>query len=218
MISAEWRCPVGLNERITPLSLRVMRSQTRRAARAGRTGFRFDDGRHSRSTTPAWKSGYRPRIDVVAMQPALEIRSAVADLLAVQLGDAIDELAEQIRAVVLVVVPGRIAGGIVEPEVGAEIDDDRRHLPQRSLILPIATPCGSATKSTSHRFEVVELATNLRSVRLRRFGWTERTNLPAFRSEVTCFSFGARVTRAAAEPAHHRAYPEPPTIGDIESS
>ncbi len=67
---------------------------------------------------------------VAAMQPALEIRSASRNLLAMQLRDAVDERSQELRVLVLVAVPLRVVGGIAQPEVGAEVDDDRRLLAQ----------------------------------------------------------------------------------------
>ena len=40
-----------------------------------------------------------------------------------QLGKAKHELVEQFRGGVFLSVPGRIEGGVVEPEVGAEVED-----------------------------------------------------------------------------------------------
>ena len=40
-----------------------------------------------------------------------------------QLGQAVDELVEQRRGVVRFAVPGRVERGVVQPEVGGEVDD-----------------------------------------------------------------------------------------------
>ena len=47
-----------------------------------------------------------------------------------QLGDAVDERSQQLRILVLVAVPPRIVRGIAQPEIGAEVDNDRRLLAQ----------------------------------------------------------------------------------------
>ena len=52
-----------------------------------------------------------------------------------------------------------------------------RALRRNSTILPIETPCGSAMKITSASL-TASMLVNFISVRLRRFGCTERTNLP----------------------------------------
>ena len=49
-------------------------------------------------------------------------RPIAAELLAVQLGQAVDGGREQVRPRVLEVVPARVVGGVAEPEVGAEVD------------------------------------------------------------------------------------------------
>ena len=56
-----------------------------------------------------------------------------ADRLAVEFGDAINESAEQLRRLVRMAVPALVGRRVVEPEVGAEVDelnarveDDRR--------------------------------------------------------------------------------------------
>ena len=86
----------------------------------------------------------------------------------------------------LVAVPLWVVGGIAQPEVGAEVDDDRRLLPELGHLAH-----GNAVRQGSEEDigSVVSRSSdeNLRSVRLRRFGWTERTNLPALRSDVTCW-------------------------------
>ena len=47
------------------------------------------------------------------------------DLLAVKLRQPVHEAGEQLRAGVLPPVPAGVVGGVVEPEVGGEVDDDR---------------------------------------------------------------------------------------------
>ena len=46
-----------------------------------------------------------------------------ADRIAMQLRDAVDEAAEQVRRLVLLIVPALIGGRVVQPEIGAEIDE-----------------------------------------------------------------------------------------------
>ena len=50
-------------------------------------------------------------------------RFGAADCLAVELGDAVDELAEQLRRLVRMAVPALVGRGVIEPEIGAEIDE-----------------------------------------------------------------------------------------------
>ena len=50
-------------------------------------------------------------------------RLRAADRLAIELGNAVDELAEQLRRLVRMAVPALVGRGVVEPEVGAEIDE-----------------------------------------------------------------------------------------------
>ena len=56
----------------------------------------------------------------VALQPAQATRPAPASAVAVQLGDPVDECAEQVGARMLAAVPAHVAGRVAQPEVGAE--------------------------------------------------------------------------------------------------
>ena len=83
-----------------------------------------------RSTTFAWKSGIETEDAGRRHAPGAGDQIGVAQLLAVQLRYAVDERSQELRVLVLVAVPLRVVGGIAQPEVGAEVDDDRRLLAQ----------------------------------------------------------------------------------------
>ena len=108
----------------------VMRAESGRAARAGRSGLRLDDDRAREIDDLGLEEGVETEDAGGGHAAGAGDQIGVADLLAVQLGYAVDERSQQLRVLVLVAVPLRVVGGIAQPEVGAEVDDDRRLLAQ----------------------------------------------------------------------------------------
>ena len=111
-------------------ALRVVAGRAALAARAGRADLRLDHRRQVQVDHP----GAEERVEAEdrRRRGAAGAGDEVGglDLLAVQLRHAVDELAEQVGIRVLVAVPDRVVVRVVQPEVGAQVDDDLRLIAQ----------------------------------------------------------------------------------------
>ena len=76
-------------------------------------------------TSPAAKSGYSARMRRWRCSRRAATQPHLRDLLPVELGDAIHELAQQFRPGMRIAVPCSIVGRVLEPEVGGQVDDPR---------------------------------------------------------------------------------------------
>ena len=116
---------------------------------------------------------------------AAAMSEASDDLGAVQLGEPVDGTGEQLRGGMRPSVPPRVPRRIAEPEVGAEVDDDRR---RRSQLGDAArsTPRDGVPRTRRRPAAACSRVEKRRSVRPRSGGCTDTTGLPARRSDVTC--------------------------------
>src|SRR5256885_6596929 len=103
--------------------VRMVRARTGLRATGGRPGLAFDHDRH-RAIDDAG-AGERVEAKNGGGRQAATGGQAIGapDLLAVELGKCVDEVAEQRRLRVLPAVPGWVTGAIAEAEVRREIDD-----------------------------------------------------------------------------------------------
>ena len=112
--------PVGAH---APAALGVVAGRARSGSAFARARLDLDhDGFH-----PAAGAERREREDRggrVAPGAGDELRAA--QRIAVQLGNAVDELGQQLRARVAAAVPGVVAGRLAQPEVRAQVDDAGR--------------------------------------------------------------------------------------------
>ena len=92
------------------------------AARARHAAGRVDDHTHRLDGAGANERRERERCggDVA---PGRRHQVGGPHVVAEQLGDAEGELAQQLGGLVLLAVPDRIEGGILQPEVGGQVDD-----------------------------------------------------------------------------------------------
>ena len=104
----------------------MVRGRSRLGAAGRRAGLSFDHDRH-RLIDDA-RAGERIEAEDGRGRQAAARREAIgaADLLAVQLGQCVDEVVEQRRLRVLPAVPGRVPGPVAEAEVRREVDDRGR--------------------------------------------------------------------------------------------
>src|SRR6266550_6086723 len=103
-----------------------MRRWSRLGATGGRPGLAFDHDRHRLIDHPG--AGERVEAENGGGRQAATSGQAIGapDLLAVELGKCVDEVAEQRRLRMLPAVPGWVTGAIAQPEVRREVDDRGR--------------------------------------------------------------------------------------------
>ena len=130
-------------------SLGEQKSHLRLAARAGDAGLAVGD--QVRGVDDA---GLEQRQEAelhggrIAAGIADDARALIG--VAVDLGQAVDRLLEEVGAGVRHPVPLLEHRGILEPEIRGEIDDLDAPAPTSSRACAIATPCGVAKNTTSH--------------------------------------------------------------------